>query len=221
DPHLKVRKIASHFAPPPVNNLRKREQVREILGFSSKDFVVGKFGYMTANKRLDVILRAIKEVKRDFRIKLLVVGKLMPGCDSTKLIYDLGLDDDVLVTGFVDRRTFWEYLRVPDVCVALRYPSAGETSAIVIKMMGNGCPVIISDYQAFSEFPGDCCRKVAPGEKEIESLSAQIVELAENPSEREEIGKRARKYIERNHDIRDSARKYIEFAVEILSGKEN
>ncbi|MDD5749025.1 MAG: hypothetical protein PHP64_08320, partial [Actinomycetota bacterium] len=50
DPHLKVRKIASHFAPPPVNNLRKREQVREILGFSSKDFVVGTFGYMTANK---------------------------------------------------------------------------------------------------------------------------------------------------------------------------
>jgi len=219
NPYARVRKIPSHFAPPPVNHLRSRELVREILGFAADDFVIGSFGYITASKRIDVILKAIAKVKDEgHSIKLLIVGKTMPGCDSLRLIDELGLDNDVLVTGFVDRRTFWEYLSVPDVCVALRHPSAGETSAIVIKMMGNACPVIVSDHHAFSEFPDDCCRKIAPGGEEVEKLAEELVGLILHPDERKEIGVRAQNYIRQNHDIRDSARKYIEFALEILSG---
>ncbi len=123
-----------------------------------------------------------------------------------------------MVTGFVDVRTFREYLNVPDVFVALRYPSAGETSASVIKMMGAGKPVVLSDHQSMSEFPDDVCLKVPVGEQEEEQLAGKLAFLADNPEERHALGMRSRKYILANHDIQNSARLYVEFAEAILRG---
>jgi glycosyltransferase involved in cell wall biosynthesis len=220
NPEIKVKKIPHHYAPPPSDHMRSRELVREILGFADGDFLVGSLGYMTASKRIDTLLRAVASIKKEgHNIKLLLVGKLMPGCEATRWIEELGLERDVLVTGFVDTRTFREYLNVPDIFVVLRHPSAGETSGSVIKMMGAGTPVMVSDHYAFSELPDDCCIKVATGETEQEELTRKLVHYIENPSERLELGARSRRYILANHDIQSSARSYVEFATDVLSGR--
>lgn len=213
-----VRKIPSHFSPMPSDRMRSPELLRQVLGFDREDFLVGYMGYINDSKQIDVILRVIAKLRGEgYPIKLLLVGKMLAGCEVQRWIDDLQLDEDVLVAGFVDTKTFWEYLNVPDACVALRYPSAGETSASVIKMMGVGKPVIMTDYQAFSEFPDDCCVKVATTDLE-ENLERSLIRLMKNKEETKAIGRRAKKYIAAHHDIKDSAKSYVEFAWEILTG---
>lgn len=219
NPEVPVRIIPSHFAPPHGRQGRSRGEVREALGIGEDEFVLGAFGYMTSSKRIDVLLGLVARIKdAGFRVKLLLVGELMSGCNALQLIEDNGLEGEVLATGFVDVPTFWEYLRVPDACVALRYPSAGETSGSVVKMMGCGCTVALSDYQAFSEFPDDCCVKIPTGEDEADELADKLVFLIENPDECKAIGGRARKHIYQKHNITASARSYIDFIWQILSG---
>ncbi|MCG2795338.1 MAG: glycosyltransferase family 4 protein, partial [Actinomycetia bacterium] len=215
----KVRRIPMHYPPPPTDRMRSPELVREILGFSRDDFIVGCHGYMTASKRIDVLLKALASLNgHGQKIKLLLVGKMLPGCQALHLIEDLGLDENVLVTGFVDTRTFREYLNVPDAFVALRHPSAGETSASVMKMMGVGRPVVVSDHYAFSEMPDDCCLKITTGAEEEDELTEALLRLIKDPAERMSLGEAARKHVLVNHDIQNTARKYIEFAAEVLNG---
>ena len=219
NPRANVRKIPLHYSPPPHNNRRPPEVVREILGFGPEDFLVGCHGFMTSSKRIDVLLEALTSVRdAGYNVKLLLVGKMLPGCKVLQWIEECGLDEEVLVTGYVDTRTFLEYLNVPDIFVALRYPSAGETSASVIKMMGTGKPVVLSDHYAFSEFPDDCCMKIAPGHNEKEELERLLVWSLENPDEVHRIGEKARRYVTTYHDIQNSARQYIDFATEVLNG---
>jgi glycosyltransferase involved in cell wall biosynthesis len=218
NPDANVKKILHHFAPLPENHMRSPELVREILGFRRDEFLICSIGYMTASKRIDVLLRAIAKLKRNgYPVKLLLVGKMLPGCEATRWIEDFGLEEDVLWTGFVDSQTFREYINLPDVFVVLRHPSAGETSGSVIKAMGAGKPVIVSDHFAFSEFPDDCCVKIPTGEAEQDVLMERLVYYIENPEERLELGERSRRYIQTHHDIQDAARGYVEFAAELLS----
>ena len=219
NPLARVRRIPMHFPPQPPDRMRSPELVREILGFSADDFIVGCHGYMTASKRIDVLLKALASLNgQGRRVKLLLVGKMLPGCEALHLIEDLGLDENVLVTGFVDTRTFREYLNVPDAFVALRHPSAGETSASVIKMMGVGKPVVVSDHYAFSEMPDDCCLKITTGDEEEDELAQNLQRLMKDPAERMSLGEAARRHVISKHDIQSTARQYMEFAVEVLNG---
>lgn len=218
NPRASVRKIPHHFAPPPTEHMRSRELIREILGVRPDELLVGSLGYITANKRTDVLLRAMAWMKQQgYAAKLLLVGKLLPGCEALRWIEELDLEEQVIVTGFVDTRTFREYLSVPDIHVALRHPSAGETSGSVIKMMGTGRPIILSDHYAFSELPDECCIKIAPGESEEERLKEELVRCIERPAEILQMGENARNYVLVNHDIQNSARMYVEFATEVLN----
>lgn len=217
DPAARVRVVPHHYAPPPPNSMRPAWVVREILGFSPGDFVIGSMGYMTTSKRLDLLLKAASSlISKGYPVKVLLVGKILPGCKVLGWVESLNLNSNVVISGFVDTRTFTEYLNVPDVFVALRDPSAGETSGSVIKMMGSGTPVIISENHAFGEFPDDCCVKIPFDGMEEKRLEEALVSLIEDPGKRNELGRRSREYILSHHDIHSSARSYMEFAYEIL-----
>jgi len=218
NPRANVRKILHHFAPQPEDHMRSPELIREILGFHKDDFLIGSVGYLTSSKRIDVLLRTVARLKaQGYRAKLLLVGKMLPGCEAPLWIEELGLDDDVLWTGFVDSQTFREYINIPDMFVVLRHPSAGETSGSVIKTMGAGKPVVVSDHFAFSEFPDDCCVKISTGENEETELLEKLTYYIENPDERLALGERSKQYILTYHDIHDAARSYAQFAAELLN----
>jgi glycosyltransferase involved in cell wall biosynthesis len=218
NPTAAVKKICHHYAPPPVDGMRSAELLREILGVKPSEFLVGSLGYITSSKRIDVLLHVLASMKKlGYPVKLLLVGKLLPGCEVERWIEELGLGEQVIVTGFVDTRTFREYLNIPDIFVALRYPSAGETSGSVIKMMGAGRPVILSDHYAFSEFPDDCCVKISTDGTEAEELLEKLAYYADNPDERLALAERSRDYILAHHDIQDAAKSYVQFAAELLS----
>ena len=62
---------------------------------------------------------------------------------------------------YLSKRDFWLAAGAVDACINLRYPAAGETSAIAIQFMGIGKPVLLTEAEECSRFPEDSCVRVA------------------------------------------------------------
>jgi len=214
-PGITVTKVNQHLS---LREVPPRATARASLGLGDDQLVLASFGLIDPVKRTDVILRAFARFreKRANAIYLLV-GELVPPYQVEDGVHELGLDGRVKVTGHVDMDTFQAYMAACDVAINLRFPTAGETSASVIRLMGTGKPVIVSNVGWYAELPDDCCLKVDPAQREEETLLAYMEFLAANEGARQELGTTARAYIEENHSLEGSAQGYIAFIRDILS----
>src|SRR6185503_20500993 len=125
------------------------------------------FGFVTQSKRIPAALAAFKRLLGQVpNAMFLVVGEDHRKCSVAPLIEELGLRERARLTGYVSEDDFFRYLKAVDVVVNLRYPTAGETSGTLIRSLGAGKPVIVSDFGQFGELPDEVCLKVTPGPEE-------------------------------------------------------
>ncbi len=172
---------------------------RAALGIAPHTFLVGVFGHLRESKRLMALLRAFRRARLSADIALLVAGNFV----STDLARSaeplLSNDAGILRMGYLDERDFWLAASAVDACVNLRYPMAGETSGIAIRLMGLGKPVLMSAGQETSRFPESACVRVDTGPAEEEMLVEYLVWLARNPDDSLAIGQRAAAHIRQHH----------------------
>ncbi len=143
------------------------------------DPVIGSVGFLNANKRIPQLLEAFAVLrKRHPRARLVLAGPEAPGLELDRRIAALGLEGAVERHGYVDEDRFWSLIAACDACVSLRWPTMGETSAGVIRVLSLAKPLVVSDVDAFSELP-DGVLKVKPDEREVESLAAALLFLAD------------------------------------------
>jgi glycosyltransferase involved in cell wall biosynthesis len=118
-------------------------------------FRIGVFGHVQPNKHVDKVLGAIAcAVSQGADIELDAVGSLDARCESLRdLARQLGLKDRVNWRGRATEGEFLEAMRSVDLCVALRYPTMGETSAVVSRALQMGVPAIVSDVGWYAELP--------------------------------------------------------------------
>jgi len=114
----------------------------------------------------------------------------------------------VLRLPFLEEREFWLAARMIDACINLRYPSAGETSGVGVRMMGIGKVVIFTGDATVAALPETVCLRVDPGPGEEENLAAYICWLARDRTAVGEIGRRAAEYVGREHSPEKIARQY-------------
>jgi len=88
-----------------------------------------------------------------------------------------------------------------DVCISLRHPSAGESSAIAIQLMGIGKPVLVTAGAEGGRLPEAACLRVDSGPAEQEMVEAYMIWLARTPPARREIGACAARHIRENHSL--------------------
>src|ERR1700730_18335785 len=88
-----------------------------------------------------------------------------------------------------------------DVHVCLRWPYMGETSAVAVRALSLGKPLVVSDVGWFSELPDDVALKVSPDEREPEALAAAFETLAADPARRTAMGKAALALAESEHRL--------------------
>jgi len=198
-PHLFVR-----TALPPAYEI---ERVRASLGLKGSTFLFGVFGHLRESKRLRPILRAFDVVRRSADVALLVAGEFASG-DLERSLRPLLQGPGILRVGYLPDADFWLYASAVDACINLRYPPAGETSGIAIRLMGIGKPVFVSDGLEVSRFPASACVRVDTGPKEEAMLSAAMCWLANAPSDAREIGRRAREYVRERHAVDTVAAAY-------------
>jgi glycosyltransferase involved in cell wall biosynthesis len=184
---------------------------RAALGIPAEAFVVASFGFITPAKRLEVSLRAFARLRREVpRALYLLVGEPSPYYDfASVLTPDLAAGVRLVGRAAID--DFLRHMVAADVAVNLRYPTAGETSGTVVRLLGLGKPVIVSNTGAFAEIPDDCCAKVDLDDSEEELLLAYLRRLATDAGLRWRLGANARRHMASQHTLEGSARAYAEF----------
>ena len=93
-----------------------------------------------------------------------------------------------------------------DVLVNLRSPTMGETSGAVIRGLGLGKPMLVSDVGWFSELPDGVVLKVPVDEQEVPTIAGAL-ELAADHAPA--LGAAARDYVRREHDLGTTADGYV------------
>lgn len=196
----------------------QRQKTRTALGLPNEAFIVGQFGQMTLEKRLGDVtaaFRRLRQARPDAR--LLLVGEVPEWFEGLPTALE-GLDEAVITLGYVpDVNTYYDYISASDLCVNLRRPTLGETSASLLRIMAVGRPVVVSDAGWYSELPDDCCLKLKHDGAEIEKLAQYMLELADDRERRWQVGEKARAYVAENCNPRATARAYLEFIADTLS----
>ena len=193
-------------------------------GISPDTIVISAFGGIHRTKRAMPILQAFAKLRKEHsNVKLLFAGKpaddLKP--ELEKFIADNKLSDCVEITGYISIEQFKEYIDMTDICLNLRYPSNGETSGSLMRILAKGRCVVINDIGSFSEIDDSICVKLPSVEKmgevrEPEEIYSALKTLVEEPEKRIAIGLAARKFAEENLDLRIVAKNYYDY---ILSGR--
>jgi glycosyltransferase involved in cell wall biosynthesis len=175
--------------------------------------VIGMLGFLTPPKQVNLVLRALGRAKSalpDF--KLLIVGEV---ADLATLRFDAernGLSENLVIAGFVEFESMPQYLSLCDFFFSLRYPSAGETSAALYRILEAGKPAIVFDYGPFGDIDDRIVEKVPLDTRDEAPLADAVIELAHDRGKREKIGSEARSYVHSFHDASISASQLINFA---------
>ena len=163
--------------------------------------VFGAFGHMNASKRVPQLLRAFARFRSTHpEARLVLAGSADPALELDWRIENAGIADAVVREDYVPEARLWALLRRVDASVALRAPTMGETSAVVIRALSVGTPLVVSDVGWFSELPDDVALKVAPDGREVDGLVAALETLA-TPGVRAQMGGRAHGLARSEHDL--------------------
>lgn len=193
---------------------------KKLLNISPETLVLGSFGYATRAKRiletLDALALYAKKKTKSFHY--FIVGKV-DGIDVNSKISELGIEKNVTVTGFTKLDEFKNYMSACDICLNLRYPTHGESSATLHRMFGMGKPVIVTDIGTFQDYPDDIAIKVRYDDNEVKDIYDAICELTKNKKILKEIGEKAVLYAKQNCDIKKNALRYIEFFKQIQNNQ--
>jgi glycosyltransferase involved in cell wall biosynthesis/SAM-dependent methyltransferase len=213
-----VEIIPHHLSPKTYElDAMDKAECRRLLGIPEDAWVIASLGFVTQSKRIPVVLAAFKQLLTDMpKSFYLIVGEDHPIWAVAPLIEEMGLGEKVRLTGYATERDFFRYLKAVDVIVNLRFPTAGETSGTLIRSLGAGKPVIVTDFGQFGEFPDDCCLKVRAGPTEERDLYTQLRALAYRPTLREGLSRRASEWVRRECDINRSAARYLAIAERII-----
>jgi glycosyltransferase involved in cell wall biosynthesis len=183
--------------------------------------VIGCLGRLNPAKRIPQLIQAFSLVRERFPEAMLVLaGHRTAGLDLDALLVRYGLEDgrDALVFDHVEESRLWALMSACDICVNLRFPTMGETSAAALRVLSLGKPLVVSDVGWFSELPDSAVAKVPVDEWEVETLARMLTLLAERADVREAMGRTARAYVGEEHDLERVADLYVAALEEAAGG---
>ena len=205
---LRVTEIPHLFDLPPVPPAVEVVRLRQSLGVGPRAFLFGVFGHLRESKRLTSVLRAFENVIASGTDAALLVAGDFVSPHLARALEPERWSKRIVRVGFTPERNFWLHASAVDACVNLRYPSAGETSGIAIRLMGIGKPVLMTAGEEADSFPDSACLRVDPGASEVDMLTDLMIWLARSPAAARDIGARASAHIGRLHNPERVAASY-------------
>ncbi len=189
-----------------------RMQFRSRLGLDERAPLIGIFGFLKPYKRIAESLRAFRRVVRvapDAR--MILVGEAHPELPLQSMITSMGLSAHVRHLGFTPIEDFNGYLSACDIVLNLRYPTVGESSGTLLRALGMGKAVVVSDVGSFREYPDEICLKAPVDSNEEDHLFEYLNLLISRPEVARGMGARAKKWVERECQWEIVAKKYADF----------
>ncbi len=215
-PQAKIAVIPHGVSTPSVDS---KQECRKRLGLDGGEFIVAALGLANPDKRLEPALKAFARLlasRPDCRF--LIVGEVSPTYDLTGIVERLQLGERVVLTGRATMEDFYRYASASDVCLALRFPTSGETSGALLRAMSVGRPVVVSQIGSFAELPAGTCLHVPVDESEEDRLLESLDLLAGDEGLRVSLGQQAEAFVKREHSWQQAASGYLRFIRETLAG---
>lgn len=200
-PRARIVEIPHLFAPVDLPPGADVERYRQTLGLSPRQFVFGVFGYLRESKRVMNILRAFDRIHRAAPHTVLLVAGDFVTQDLARAAEPLLGAPGVLRLPHLPEQEFWMAASAVDACINLRYPGAGETSGIAVRLMGIAKPVMLTLGEETSRYAETACFRIPPGVAEKASLTEHSMVAASLPQAAREIGKRGAMHIHSFHSL--------------------
>ncbi len=204
--------------PAPIGAMPERLLTREELGCPKDALLFVSGGQVTQLKRLPLALEAFIRLRAEHPgARYVIVGEEVPGdLDLSAWLAAHDLEGAVAYVGYCeDWRTFCSWIAAADVVINLRSPTIGETSAVALRALVAGRPVIVFDHGWYGGLPDDACVKVPPDDGE--ALLAAMRRLAADPDMRRAIGERAQQLALTEHAPERAAERYVAFIEQVLT----
>jgi glycosyltransferase involved in cell wall biosynthesis len=203
-------------APAPVESRLGRSRRAE-LALPDGAVLFGSFGQLTAEKQIELALRAFRGTRETRpEAHYLLAGAASPDVGVAALVASLELNEAVRHTGYVgDLDAFVDWIHTADVVVNLRQPTVGETSAVALRALAAGKPLIVFDHGWYSELPDAAAVKIPPGD--ADALRTAMERLAGSAVLRRAMGQAARDYARQNCSPAQTAGAYVDFLHRVLA----
>jgi glycosyltransferase involved in cell wall biosynthesis len=194
-------------------------EARARLNLPAGAFIAAASGEIHPYKRVTVALQAFAEFHTQFPDSLfLLIGHESPNYDVSALIHTLPLGEAVRRVGFAPSADYANYIAAADVCLNLRYPTAGETSASLLRLFAAGKAVVVTRTGAYADLPDDVCAKIESDENEQELVRGHLEFLAQRADVRAALGVNARAFVARGHSPERAAAAYSDFLRAVQGG---
>jgi glycosyltransferase involved in cell wall biosynthesis len=207
----------------PKFNLKKGsvQEERQALSIPNDSFIISTFGFINKTKRPLPVLQSFKKYLVNQPNAYLIFAGGTDYIGSINLeqeINNLSLQGKVTVTRHVSMLDFYRYIDISDVCLNLRFPFNGESSASLLRILSVGKPTIVTDIGSFADFPNDVVLKIPRPDQsnEVEEIVKALVLLSENSEYRNFLSQNASEYISREHSPERCARLYTEFIQQVI-----
>ncbi len=216
-PGTRVQEIPHLFADPPLGSEAEAIRYRQQLRIGPDAFLFGVFGYLRESKRLVSILQAFARLHAECpRTALLIAGEFV-STDLARAVEPLLSAPGIYRLPHLSERDFWTAAQAVDACINLRYPAAGETSGIAIRLMGIGKPVLLTNDEECARIPEDACLRIAAGQAERDSLLQHLYLLTSVNEVAKAIGQRGAAHIRAHHRVSSVSEQYWRLLCDICT----
>lgn len=185
-----------------------RAAARRRLDLGEQDFVILAVQRLDPVKRVDLLIRALREVLQDVpAAKLLVAGAGPEEPKLRALVDDLGVAAAVRFTGYVAEERLPDVFGLADVFAS---HSESETFGVTFaEAMAAGLPIIAADTSCIRDvLDSDIATIVEAGS--VSRFAGALAELERHPEVRAARGAAARRRAERDFDWESIAAAYEE-----------
>jgi glycosyltransferase involved in cell wall biosynthesis/SAM-dependent methyltransferase len=187
-----------------------RMRYRTKLGLNERTPLIGIFGFLKPYKRIAESLRAFSRLLRvQPDARMILVGEAHKELPLDSMISSFS--GEVRHIGFAPIEDFNGYLGACDIVLNLRYPTLGESSGTLLRALGMGKAVIVSDVGSFREYPDTICLKAPVDAIEEDHIFEYLNLLVSRPEIARALGRRAREWVERECNWDLVAQRYVCF----------
>ena len=207
----------------PTALVRHVRQPVRILGVSAQtederqgEVLFGIFGSLERHKRVPVAVKAFSRVHRTFpeRARLVIAGRLdnpEVAREVREIIQAAEISDAVEMLIDVPLEVLEKEIARCDVAICLRWPTAGEVSASLMRALGAGKPVILSDLPQYRDLdPTFCWRVPTDGSREASELERLMRSVVGDPELARIGGAAASGFVEAEATVPRTAQRYLE-----------
>ena len=181
----------------------------------SPPYRVVMFGYMSPNRRLDALLKALSSLSEKSSFRLDIYGQIWDVDYIRGLVQKLNLDNSVKIHGFVKEAELDSALAKAHLAINLRYPTMGEASGSQLRIWSHALPSLVTKIGWYATLPENTVAFVRP-ECEIEDIQEQLRSFLANPEKFIEMGKKGRRVLEQQHSPDSYAKAIVDFADKAL-----